>query len=155
VNDENPLPRIDEHSIDVKAPAPETWRALEKVIESSFSAPATARFARLLGCKDVAASGPRPLATGSSVPGFHVCSAESLQTLALAGSHRFSSYALVFRLDQAGDGLTTLRAETRATFPGVKGSAYRALVIGTRIHVLVTRRLLAASKQRAERQRSP
>jgi len=43
-----------------------------------------------------------------------------------------------------------LRAETRARFPG-GGSLYRAAVIGTRGHVLVTMRLLEAAKRRAER----
>ena len=46
---------------------------------------------------------------------------------------------------------TRLRAETRADFPGVKGEAYKTMVIRTRGHVLVTRRLLGATKRRAER----
>lgn len=106
--------------------------------------------ARLLGCADTVASGPRPLAEGSTLPGFHVEEAEPERKLVLAGRHRFSDYALVFRFEPEGDG-TTIRAETRAAFPGLRGSAYRALVIGTRGHVLVTRRLLAAIKRRAER----
>lgn len=107
--------------------------------------------ARLLGCADVDSSGPRPLASGSTLPGFHVELGEPRRELALAGSHRFSNYALIFRLDRLDAGQTRLRAETRADFPQLKGSAYRALVIGTRGHVLVTRRLLNAAKQRAER----
>jgi len=107
--------------------------------------------ARLLGCADVDSSGPRPLATGSTFPGFHVEAAERPRELALAGSHRFSNYALIFRLERLDATRTGLRAETRAIFPGLKGSAYKALVIGTRGHVLVTRRLLDAAKQRAER----
>jgi hypothetical protein len=43
-----------------------------------------------------------------------------------------------------------VRAETRAAFPGLQGRAYRALVIGTRGHVLAVRRLLRAVKARAE-----
>jgi hypothetical protein len=39
----------------------------------------------------------------------------------------------------------------RAEFPGPKGSVYRALVIGTRIHVLASRGILARVKARAER----
>lgn len=107
--------------------------------------------ARLLGCADTVAAGPRPLETGSTLPGFHVEEAEPEQRLVLAGRHRFSDYALILHLTEAGDGATGLRAETRAEFPGVKGSVYRGLVIGTRGHVLVTRRLLASIKQRAER----
>jgi len=44
-----------------------------------------------------------------------------------------------------------LRAETRARFPGGAGRLYRAAVIGTRGHILVTMRLLEAVKRRAER----
>ena len=70
--------------------------------------------------------------------------------LALAGRHRFSSYALIFRLDDLGTHGTRLRAETRAEFPGVKGRLYRTLVIGTRAHVIVTRALLAAVERHSE-----
>jgi hypothetical protein len=48
---------------------------------------------------------------------------------------------------------TRLVAETRAEFPGVKGRAYRALVIDTRAHVLVVRRLLGTVAGRVERAR--
>ena len=85
------------------------------------------------------------------MPGFHVETADPGRTLALAGRHRFSDYALIFRLDGAENGATTIRAETRARFSGIKGGLYKTLVIRTRGHVLVTRRLLAAMKQRAER----
>lgn len=74
-----------------------------------------------------------------------------LAELGLAGTHRFSRYALVFRLEDLGEGRTGLGAETRAVFPKLHGRAYRALVIGTRMHVLVTRRRLGATKRRAER----
>jgi hypothetical protein len=143
------LPHIDEHSTPIEAGANATWEALLRVVDGSFAA--NSRGARLLGCADIDTSGPRPLAPGSTMPGFHVQVAERPRELALAGRHRFSSYALIFRLEQQGEGSATLRAETRAAFPGLKGRAYRALVIGTRIHVLVTRRLLGAVKQRAER----
>jgi hypothetical protein len=143
------LPYIDEHSVAIGAGADATWAALLRVVEGSFAS--NGRGARLLGCADVDASGPRPLAPGSTLPGFHVEAAERPKELALVGNHRFSSYALIFRLDQQSDSHTTLRAETRAEFPGPKGRAYRALVIGTRIHVLVTRRILNAVKRRAER----
>ncbi len=144
------LPYVDEHSVAVDAPPDATWDALLRVVEGSFGSPSTARGARLLGCADVKPAGPRPLAAGSAVPGFHVGVADAPRELALLGRHRFSDYALVFHLDPAPSG-TTLRAETRAAFPGLRGRAYRALVIGTRAHVLVTRRLLAAVERRAER----
>jgi hypothetical protein len=145
------LPHVDEHSLVIEAGREATWSALLRVAERSMSAPAASRGARLLGCADTAASGPRPLATGAAVPGFHVAAAEPPAELALAGSHRFSDYALIFRLEELAAGRTRLRAETRAEFPGLKGGVYRALVIGTRMHVLATRRILTAVKRNAER----
>lgn len=146
-----PLPHIDEHATEIAAPTEAVWGALLRVVEGSFGSSRTGRIARLLACADVDSSGPHPPAAGSTFPGFHVELAEPQRELALAGSHRFSRYALIFRLDRVDTNHTRLRAETRADFPHLKGSVYRALVIGTRGHVLVTRRLLNATKQRAER----
>ncbi len=144
------LPYVDEHAVEVAAERAATWESLLRVAEGFVSNGFAPRFARLVGCADTAAAGPRPLAVGSAFPGFHVASAVPEEELGLAGSHRFSDYALIFRLDEAGAGRTRLRAETRASFPGLKGSAYRGLVIGTRGHVLATRRILGAVKRRAE-----
>ena len=146
--DSDALPHIDEHVTIVDADVDTTWAACLRVADASFGP--VGRTARLLGCEDIAASGPRPLTTGSTLPGFHVETADPGKTLGLSGRHRFSSYALIFRLEPNGNG-TTVRAETRADFPGIKGGVYRALVIRTRGHVLVTRRLLRAMKRRAER----
>lgn len=145
------LPHVDEHSATVGAGPEATWEALLRTVEASLSSGSAPRIAGLLGCADRTAAGPRPLQEGSSVPGFHVAEAAPSSLLALAGGHHFSSYALIFRLDRIGTEETRLRAETRAEFPGVKGSVYRALVIGTRGHVLATRRILDAVKRRAER----
>jgi hypothetical protein len=143
------LPHIDEHSMQIGADRQATWEAALRVVDGWLRS--AGRTARLLGCAETAASGPRPLAVGSTLPGFHVEVAEPARQLTLAGSHRFSDYALILRLEGAPDGATTARAETRARFPGLTGGAYRALVIGTRGHVLVTRRLLSGIKRRAER----
>jgi hypothetical protein len=145
------LPHVDEHSAVVGAGRDATWESLLRVVEATVSSAGAPRFARIVGCADTVASGPRPLAEGSAVPGFHVVGAAAPAELALAGSHRFSNYALIFRLDPLDGERTRVRAETRAEFPGVKGGAYRALVIGTRMHVLATRRMLTAVKGRAER----
>lgn len=148
--DPDALPFVDEHGVEVAAPPDAVWEALCRVAEGSFSSAFAGRFARLVGCESTGQSGPRPLAEGSAFPGFVVARAEPGSQVALAGRHRYSDYALVFHLD--GDGGTTrLRAETRAQFPGASGRLYRAAVIGTRGHVLVTRRLLAAVKRLAER----
>lgn len=145
------LPHVDELSVEVEADADATWEAVLRVTERTFGSPATGRLARLLACSDLEASGPRPLAAGSAFPGFHIEVAAPSTELALAGRHRFSDYALVLRLDDLGNDRTRLRAETRARFPGLKGRVYRTLVIGTRMHVLFTKRVLAAVKRSAER----
>src|SRR5262245_55324883 len=81
---------------------------------------------------------------------FAVGASDEPRELILIGAHRFALYALIFYLPALGGDRTRLRAETRAEFPGAKGSVYRALVIGTRIHVLATRGILARVKARAE-----
>jgi hypothetical protein len=148
--DPDALPFIDEHGVEVAAPPEVVWKSLCHVAEGSFSSPAVARFARLVGCESTVVAGPRPLGEGAAFPGFVVARAEPGSELALVGRHRYSEYALVFRLTGSG-GTTRLRAETRAQFPGAAGRFYRAAVIGTRGHVFVTMRLLAAVKRRAER----
>jgi hypothetical protein len=148
--DADRLPYVDEHSIEIEAGAEATWQAALRIVDGSFVSGLSSSVARLLGCADVEASGPRPLAAGSSVPGFRVETAEPRRQLGLGGSHRFSRYALIFRLDPLGEGRTRLRAE----FPGLRGRTYRALVIGSRGHVLMVRRMLASAKLRAERSRS-
>jgi hypothetical protein len=147
------LPFIDEHGVEVAAPPEVVWQSLCRVAEGSFSSAAASRFARWVGCEATAAAGPRPLARGSTFPGFTVARVEPGAELALAGWHRYSEYALVFRLAES-DGGTRVQAETRARFPGAGGRLYRAAVIGTRGHVLVTMRLLTAVKRRAERSTS-
>ena len=145
------LPRVDEHSVVVGVAPLVVWDTMLRVVEQSFSSSRTAVVPHALGCRDVEASGPRPLAVGSAFPGFHVVAANAPRELELAGCHRFSNYALIFRLDELADGRVQLRAETRAEFPGVLGRIYRAMVIGTGGHVLGVKRLLAAAKRQAER----
>ena len=148
------LPHIDEHEIVIDADAQRAWDALLRVVDGSFSGGATPRIARLLGCVPDEAAGPRPLVAGSTLPGFRVETAAEGAELGLVGGHRFSDYALVFRLDRLDPERTRLRAETRAEFPGLRGEAYRTAVIRSRGHVLVTRRVLGAAKRRAERRRA-
>jgi hypothetical protein len=142
------LPYVDEHSMLVSATPATTWGAALHVVDARLRG--AGGTARLLGCADTAVGGPRPLDVGSTLPGFHVEIAEPERQLTLAGRHRFSDYALILRFEDRR-GTTLVRAATRASFPGLKGHAYRALVIGTRIHILVTRRLLRGVRHRAER----
>lgn len=144
------LPFVDVHTVLVDAEPAVVWRAAGEAVHESFAGGSSERVARLLGCADPAASGPRPPALGATVPGFRVVSAVEGRELALAGSHRFSAYVLVLRLEREGPGSTRLRAETRAAFPGPAGRVYRLLVIGTRGHRLAVRRLLARIRRRAE-----
>ncbi|MEV2194553.1 hypothetical protein AB0I02_26715 [Streptomyces phaeochromogenes] len=144
------LPYRDEHTTVVAAGADDVWRSLGETLDRSFSRPGANRYARLVGCADRTASGPRPLAEGSTLPGFRVAAAVPGRELVLGGRHRFSSYALIFRLEPAGPDRSRLTAETRATFPGPAGGLYRLLVLGTGGHAVAVRRLLAAVRRRAE-----
>jgi hypothetical protein len=144
------LPYVDEHATVVSAEADAVWCGIGHALDGSF----TPGYARLVGCADRTASGPRPLGEGSTVPGFRVAGAEPGRELVLVGRHRFSTYALVFRLEDAGPGRTRLRAETRARFPGPAGGLYRLLVIRTGGHAVLTGRLLTAIGRQAEQVRS-
>jgi hypothetical protein len=141
---------VDEHAAEIDAPAVVVWQALLRTVERMSAGVAAPRYARAVGCADTEPGGPRPREVGSTVPGFHVAALTPGQVLVLAGSHHFSDYAFIFRLEPVGGVRTRLVAETRADFPGLKGRAYRALVIGTRMHVLVTRRMLRAVARRAD-----
>jgi hypothetical protein len=145
------LPYVDEHQTVVAASPVDVWTALLEAVDKAFTRPGAGGYARLVGCADRTASGPRPLAEGSSVPGFRVVEAVPPETLVLAGRHRFSSYRLTFRIEPLDEGRSRLSAETRAAFPGPAGGIYRTLVIGTGGHVVVMRRLLSGIGRAAER----
>jgi hypothetical protein len=100
--------------------------------------------------------GPRTASSpGSSAPspraGFEIAERASPDRLTLVGRHRFARYQLAFDLTDAADGTTHLRATTHAEFPGLRGRAYRTLVIGTRAHVVATTRILRSIRRRALR----
>ena len=115
--------------MEVDAPPERVWKTLVARQERPPSAVAR-RGAALLGCEPAT--------------GFGVERSVPPAELLLAGRHRFSRYSLQFLIDDLGGGRSRLRAVTRAEFPGIAGRAYRALVIGTGLHVVATRRLLSA-----------
>lgn len=144
------LPHIDEHATAIETGAERVWQALGEVLASAFAGGGTRTVGRILGVRPLQPSGD-PLTRGAALCGFRVVAAEPALELALEGEHRFSRYALIFRIDPLVEGgRVRLRAETRAVFPANAGRLYRALVIGTRAHVVVVRRLLQATKARAE-----
>ncbi|MBW3668977.1 MAG: SRPBCC family protein [Actinobacteria bacterium] len=146
------LPTVDEHEITVAAPVDTVWRAVLDALDRGFSGTGAAAYARVVGCEPSTASGPRPLAEGSTMPGFRVVGADHGRRLTLEGRHRFSTYALVFHVDPLDAGRCRVRAESRAAFPGPAGAAYRLLVVGTGGHAVAVRRLLRGIGRRAEQQ---
>ena len=142
------LPHIDDHSVTIGAGRDAVWAELLDAVDGAFSG--GSRYARLVGGDPPSASGPRPLAAGSTIPGFRITAAEPGRELRLEGRHRFSDYALTFRLTGNDDDTTELSAETCATFPGPAGSLYRLLVIRTRAHMVLVRRLLGGIARRTE-----
>jgi hypothetical protein len=138
------LPLIDAHEVTIAADAESVWDATAFVAEH-LGGRFGPVFARVLGCAETEPEFPR------TVAGFRVAAAERPRRLVLSGRHRFSRYALEFATRPADRaGATVLRAETRAEFPGPAGRVYRALVIGSRGHVVAVRRLLGSVKRRAE-----
>jgi hypothetical protein len=109
------------------------WSALQHYAATSLRIPEGNLIARLLGTE------PRA--------GFEVAESAPTQSLTLVGRHRFSRYMLVFELTDGGEGATRLRAETYAQFPGVRGQVYRALVIGTRAHLVATNHILRSVRR--------
>ena len=144
------LDPIDEHSIEIEAPAEAAWAALFPTLSRSLDNRTSRRITRLLDARNQTAEGDlhHP---GGTLPGFVVARSVAPVMLALMGEHRFAKYALVFRIDLLPGQRCRVRAETRALFPGARGRAYRTMVIGTRGHVVVVRSQLRALKKRAER----
>jgi hypothetical protein len=129
------LPYIDQHTVRVTAPRDVAWPALEKYLAAFLRRAEGGLLTRLLGAV------PRA--------GFEVAERVPPDRLTLVGRHRFARYQLAFDLTDAADGATHLRATTHAEFPGVRGRVYRALVIGTRAHVVATTHILRSIRRRA------
>jgi hypothetical protein len=127
------LPYVDEHAIRIAAPREVVWTALFRYAGTSLRITEGSPIARLLGTE------PRA--------GFEVSESTPVERLTLVGRHRFSRYMLTFELTEAAVGSTQLRAQTYAEFPGVRGHVYRALVIGTRGHLVATNHMLRSVRR--------
>ena len=128
------LPYVDEHAVAVAAPRERTWAALTSYVDGRLATGRASWLTRLLGT--------------APASGFAVASRVEGESVELAGRHRFSRYRLVFKL--SGSLPTTVTATTYAAFPGPHGAAYRLFVIGSRAHVVATRKMLDAVRRRAE-----
>ena len=146
-----PLPFVDEHVCPVAASPERTWDALVAIV-SGGAREVPGPLAAAWGLEHPSRSGdwdgPAP---GSTVAGFAVAEADRPRALTLRGGHRFSRYEARFTLVPASDGRTELHARTDAAFPGLPGTVYRTLVIGSGGHALVVKGLLARVARRAER----
>ena len=144
------LPAIDEHEIEVDAPAEATWAALFPTLEKAFGGKFAHSYCERVHASETEAHGDlhHP---GGTLPGFTVTRAIAPVMLALAGKHHFAQYAVVFKIDLLPGQRSRVRLETRAEFVGAKGRIYRVGVLGTRVHVIGVRRMLRAIKRGAER----
>jgi len=143
------LSYIDEHSIPVRATPEHTWAALVAV-GRAIRGP-TGPLGKLMGLQPARGSGDwrGSVEAGATLPGFVVDQARPPARLTLRGRHHFSRYALEFELEDRGSEGTRVRARTWASFRGIHGRSYRALVIGTGAHGVVVRRLLRSIQARA------
>lgn len=128
------LPFVDEHSVAVKAPSERTWAALEEYVDRLVWSRHSILF-RVLGTQ------PRS--------GFAIEAEDPGREVTLAGRHRFSTYQLVFQVDEVGP-RSRLTAVTYAAFPGLRGKAYRRMLMVTTGHVRATNRMLQSVARRAE-----
>jgi hypothetical protein len=142
------LPPVNEISVEIAADPVRTWEALIATTPRLFDTRRARRVAPLLGCAQTEAKG-EPSVIGSTLPGFIVARSVRPALLALLGRHRYSRYALVFAIDDLGPGRSRLTAETRAVYPGRKGSLFHSL-LARRGQLTAVNRILDAVRKRAE-----
>lgn len=129
------LPYIDEHTVRVDVSREAAWAGLWRYMDSLLHGAERNPLVALLG--------PQPRA------GFDVTESVEPRRLSLGGRHRFSRYRLDFELSDAAGGGTCVHARSYAAFPGIHGRVYRALVIGTRLHVVATNYMLRRIRKAA------
>ncbi len=128
---------VDEHSTTLAVPVDRAWAAVQAYVADLLARGSESRLTGLLATDPPA--------------GFGVAAEQAPHLLSLAGRHRFSDYVLDLRVaaHDGPDGGSRVTAVTYADFPGPRGRAYRAAVIGSRGHVLAVRRILASIRERA------
>ena len=131
-------PFNDEHRLLIAADVATVWRTLTTYLARPQRG--AEPFAYLLGAQPRRAS-RGPVAEGATLPGFRVAEAVPGRLLRLVGHHRFSRYELSYTLAPENAG-TMLGAITHAEFPGLRGTLYRGLVIGSGAHRVLVRRQL-------------
>jgi hypothetical protein len=137
------LPYIDEQARDIAASPDQAWLGLVEVIGRLWAhLPPGLAVAWGLQPRSRRGHWKTGVDAGDAIPGFAVATCQSPRLLVLEGRHRFSEYELRFELEEARGG-TTVRAKTFAAFPGLRGAAYRALVIGSRGHRVAVRGMLS------------
>jgi hypothetical protein len=128
------LPYVDEHAVVIRRSRDVVWAAVEQYARGLG-------FGRHNPLAVVLGTQPRGgFRVAESVPGEHV---------ALEGRHHFSRYRLVFELGPSSAEGIRLSAHTYAEFPGVRGRIYRALVIGSHAHAVLTSGMVKSIAWRA------
>lgn len=150
---ERELPLLDEHEVPAEATPEEVWTALPGALSAAFHRSRARWLAAILRCEDRGGEGGFDAGSGETLAGFRVARSDAPRRLALEGQHRFSRYRLTFEIEPGGSG-SRVRAVTHAEFPGLRGALYRAAVVGSGGHRIVTRRILASIARRAERAHS-
>jgi hypothetical protein len=146
------LPLLDEHEVPAEASPEEVWTAIPEALRAACDRSRARWLAALLAC-DERGSGAFDAGSGETLAGFRVARSDPPRRLALEGRHRFSRYRLTFEIEPGGAG-SRVRAVTHAEFPGLRGALYRAAVVGSGGHRIVTRRILKSIARRAERAHS-
>ncbi len=125
------LPYVDEHSTAIASSPEGVWEALVDVMVETTTGRISSRVARALGCFYTERSGSRGR-IGSTIPGFVVARSVKPAVLALMGEHRFSRYALIFRITETplepGAGPAQRRDPRRVPRPHGAASTARAVI---------------------------
>jgi hypothetical protein len=134
VSDSHGLPFVDEYSRHVPADQTGAWQELEQYVDRLTTSSHRLLF-RILGTV------PRS--------GFEVAESDPPREVVLSGRHRFSTYRLVFRVEPEGKG-SRLHALTYAEFPGLRGRAYRTVLMVSTGHRRATENMLRTVADRVE-----